>query len=316
MTRRFSATHLILAVIIGLAAGMILERQPTITNAQSTEELKKIEASGIEITRGSAPSVDLAEGDEVRSRISAMRDSWGTTSEHGGKLEFQTQGADGTLKTKMQLTRGGALMVGNQGPIAGIPGSIETSMDHRSRPGALVMRNIHEPVRGCGVTLAFYGSGEHQASFSSSWLGEMRRVKQMEKGKLPLGRPSPPYPGPTSASRLEINARVNDWTSNVAMFEPVADDGKALVRVDREHPWMGQIKYLQESGEWLNNRRIGRHAFLVGTTHNTGATAGGIVVAGDVYHEYGGRGPVVKSPNGTAFRIVVDDDGNLSTEKF
>ena len=55
---------------------------------------------------------------------------------------------------------------------------------------------------------------------------------------------------------------------------------------------------------------------MLGTTHTTGATAGGMVLAGDSYHEYKGKGPVIKSPNGTACRIIVDDDGNLSTEKF
>ena len=316
MTRRFSAVHLTLAVLISLAVGTFVERQPAATRAQAAPGENKIEASSIEINRGSGPAMDLAEGEELRARISATRDSWIKDTPYGGKLDFFTRGADGTLIRKMELTKEGCLLVGNEGPIAAILGSIETAMDHPSRPGALVMRNVHEPIRGCGVTIAFYGSGEHQASMSSAYLGETRRVKQMEKGDLPHGRHSPPYPGPRSAARLEINARVNDWSSNVAMFEPIADDGKAFVLADKDHPWMDQIQYLPPSGEWLNNRRIGRHAFLVGTTHNTGATAGGIVVAGDVYHEYGGRGPVVKSPNGTPYRIVVDDDGNLSTEKF
>ena len=91
---------------------------------------------------------------------------------------------------------------------------------------------------------------------------------------------------------------------------------RALVTADREHPYLGQVQYLPPGGEWINNRRIGRHALMVGTTHTTGATAGGVVLAGDSYHEYAGKGPVIKSPNGTAYRLVVDNAGNLSTEKF
>ena len=317
MTRRFSAMHLVIAVIIALAVGMIVERQPATTDAQEAQELKQIKASGIEINSGAAPTLQLVEGDHLRAQISAVKDSWLKDSLYGGKLAFSTRAADGTLNANMQLTKEGCLLVGNEDPIAAILGSIETSMDHPSRPGALVMRNVHEPILGCGVTIAFYGSGEHQASMSSAYLGETRRVKQIEKPPLPHGRVSPPYPGPRSAARLEINGRVNDWASNMAIFEPIADDGKAFVTCDRAHPFMnGQVQYSPPGGEWINGRRIGRHAFLVGTTHNTGATAGGIVVAGDVYHEYGGRGPVVKSPNGTAFRIIVDDNGNLSTEPF
>lgn len=250
-------------------------------------------------------------------RINADRDMWYNDKVGSGKLTFSTAGADGVVKPKMYLTKDGCLLVGVRGPIAGIAGSLELSINTTSRPGVIVMANTHEAIQGVGCTLAFYGSGEHQASFSSCWVGSSQRhVKQIEKGKLPLGYLSPPYPGPTSAARLEINARVNDWASNVAIFEPIADDGRALVTVDRQHPFMGQVLYLPPGGEWINNRRIGRHALLVGTTHNTGATAGGIVVAGDSYHEYQGRGPVIKSPNGTAYRIVVDDNGNLSTEKF
>ena len=73
---------------------------------------------------------------------------------------------------------------------------------------------------------------------------------------------------------------------------------------------------LEPGGEWINNRRIGRHALLIGTTHTTGATAGAIVLAGDSYHEYEGKCPVIKSPNGSAYRIIVDDEGRLSTQKF
>ena len=316
MTRKFSATHLALAVLLGLAVGTTADRQPATADAQEVQESKQITASGIEINRGSDPALDLAEGDELRARISGERDSWLTDSQRGGSLAFSTRAADGTLNNNMRLTKEGCLLLGMEGAIAGVPGSIETSMNHSSRPGALVMRNTHEPKLGCGVTLAFYASGEHQCSISSSWIGETRRVKQIEKPDLPHGRESPPYPGPRSAARLEINGRVNDWASNMAIFEPIADDGKAFVTVDQGHPFMDMVQYLPPSGEWINGRRIGRHCLLVGTTHNTGATAGGIVVAGDVYHENVGSGPVVKSPNGTAFRIVVDDNGNLSTERF
>jgi len=317
MTRRFSAIHLAVAALLGLVIGRMAGQQPATAEARETQELGQIEVSGIEINRGADPAMDLAEGDQLRARIGAERDSWLTDSVQGGSLAFSTRAADGTLNKNMRLTKEGCLLVGKEGAIAGIGGSIETAMDHPSRPGALVMRNVHDPTLGCGATIAFYASGEHQISMSSSWLGETRHVKQIDKPDLPHGRVSPPYPGPRSAARMEINGRVNDWASNMAIFEPIADDGKAFVTCDRAHPFMnGQVQYLPPSGEWINGRRIGRHAFLVGTTHNTGATAGGIVMAGDSYHENKGMGPVIKSPNGTAFRIIVDDDGNLSTQKF
>jgi len=256
-------------------------------------------------------------GDTARATIEVTPDTTWTESQLGGKLVFSTRSADGTLSPKMTLTKEGCLQVGDNGCIAGIAGGMELAINDPSRPGTIVMRNVHEARTGCGNTLAFYASGHGQVFLSSAWVGvnEARRVPQMEKGPLPLGYPSPQYPVSTSAARFEISGRINDWVSNMALFEPIADDGRALVTVDREHPYMGQVQYLPQGGEWINNRRIGRHAFMLGTTHNTGATAGGMVLAGDSYHEYKGRGPVIKSPNGTAFRIIVDDEGNLSTEK-
>ncbi len=270
MTRRFSAIHLAVAVLLGLVIGRMAGQQPTTAEARKTQELGQIEVSGIEINRGADPAMDLAEGDQLQARIGAERDSWLTDSVQGGSLAFSTRAADGTLNKNMRLTKEGCLLVGKEGAIAGIGGSIETSMEHSIRPGALVMRNVHDPTLGCGVTIAFYASGEHQASMSSSWLGETRRVKQIDKPNLPHGRVSPPYPGPRSAAWLEINGRINDWSSNMAIFEPIADDGKALVTVDRQHPWMGgQVQYLPPSGEWINGRRIGHHALLVGTSRMT-----------------------------------------------
>ena len=293
MSGRFTATHVVVACVIGLALGMAAKPRPEAQEAEAAE-----------------PEVLAA----VCKSLGALPDR--IRVDESGGITFLTPAEDGSPTKMMRLTEKGCLLLGQRGRIAGIEGTMELTMNWPSRPGSIVMNNEHEPIRGVGDTLAFYASGEHQCSFSSSWLGETRRVKQIEKPPLPHGRESPPYPGPRSAARLEINARVNDWTSNVAMFEPIADDGRALVTADREHPWMNQIQYLPPGGEWLNNRRIGRHAFLVGTTHSTGATAGGIVLAGDLYHEYQGKGPVIKSPNGTAYRIVVDDEGRLSTEKF
>ena len=123
--------------------------------------------------------------------------------------------------------------------------------------------------------IAFYASGYGQIFISSAWIGKTRRVAQIDKGPLPLNYKSNKYPGPTSAARLEIAARVNDWVSLAAIFEPIADDGRAFVVSDSEHPYMGQFKE-RPDGEWLNNRRAGSHAFIVGTTHNTGATAGAL----------------------------------------
>ncbi|MCH2183886.1 MAG: hypothetical protein MK108_17965 [Mariniblastus sp.] len=317
MAHRVTAIYLAIAVLLGLVIGRMTGQQSATAEARETRELGQLDVSGIEINSGSGPTIDLSEGGHLRASIGAQTDSRFTDSVQGGSLAFSTRAADGAVNKNMQLTKEGCLLVGREDAIAGVGGSIETAMDHPSRPGALVMRNVHDPTLGCGVTIAFYASGEHQASMSSSWLGETRHVKQIDKPDLPHGRVSPPYPGPRSAARMEINGRVNDWASNMAIFEPIADDGKAFVTCDRAHPFMnGQVQYLPPSGEWINGRRIGRHAFLVGTTHNTGATAGGIVMAGDSYHENKGMGPVIKSPNGTAFRIIVDDDGNLSTEKF
>lgn len=238
------------------------------------------------------------------------------TATADGALSFSTVGKDEVLTEKMCLTQDGQMAVGARippgYPRGGVPGNMNVIVDYPSRPGVVIMMNQHEAVQGVGSTLCWGASEEWQLFLISSWLGETRRVKQEHNRKLPGGYLSSDYPGPTSAARMEIGLRVHDWVSLAATFEPIADDGRAFV----EHPYKGQVQYLEPEGEWINSRRIGRHAFMLGTTHTAGATAGGMVLAGDSYHEYKGKGPVIKSPNGTAYRIIVDDDGNLSTKKF
>lgn len=293
MCKKYSAKHVILAGVIGLAVGAAASPR----NATSRAD----------------------QGDGSAATVSATVDRGA-----GGKLAFSTRGDDGVLTERMRLTKDGQLLIGKRvgpwpahpTPLSGIPGSVEVMIDDPSRPGAIVMINEHEPVQGVGNTLAYYASGHGQVFLTSSWLGETRRVAQIDKPPLPMNYPSAKFPEPTSAARFEIGARVNDWVSLAAILEPIADDGRPFVVSDRQHPYLGQVQYLPPSGEWINNRRVGRHALLIGTTHTTGATAGGVVLAGDAYHEYPGKGPVIKSPDGTAYRIVVDDDGKLSTKKF
>ena len=270
---------------------------------------------------GSAAPTAVAAGDEgVLSHLTSEADG-----KSGSRLIFSTRRDDGSLTEKMRLTKDGALAVGKRVPPgyprAGDDGCLNVIIDNPSRPGAILMNNLHKAARGVGNTMCWGASTSPESDgwqvfLSSAWLGDVRRVKQEPRRPLPNGYPSTDYPGPASQARLEIAMRAHDWVSLAAIFEPIADDGKAFVTSDREHPYMGQVEYMEPGGEWINNRRIGRHAFMLGTTHTTGATAGGMVLAGDSYHEYPGKGPVIKSPNGTAYRIVVDDDGNLSTEKF
>ena len=67
MKRRFSAMHVALAALIGVAVGTMGERQPAATGAQQVQQLQPLKASGIEINRGSGPALDLAEGDQLRA---------------------------------------------------------------------------------------------------------------------------------------------------------------------------------------------------------------------------------------------------------
>ena len=296
MNKKHSPKQTALAAMLGLAVGVVAGPYLATSPAREAEPPASHAVAAETTPLEAAPGAILMDG------------------ENG--MTFQTSQDDGTLTKRMRLTKQGCLLVGQRGPIGGFPGTMELSMNSPSRPGSIVMINQHEAVKGVGDTLAFYASGHGQIFLSSSWLGQKRRTPQIEKGPLPLGYPSPKYPVATSAARFEIGARVNDWVSLAAIFEPIADDGRPFVINDRDHPYMGQVQYLPASGEWINNRRVGRHALLLGTTHTTGATAGGLVLAGDAYHEYSGKGPVIKSPNGTPYRLVVDDDGNLSTERF
>ena len=291
--RMYSAQQLLLSGLMGLVVGTLSGPSIVATLAQPN-----------------------ADGQPDAAVVSRELLSNAVTVESDSAITFSTRQDDGAMNKKMRMSKEGCLLVGQRGPIANIPGTMEISMHHPSRPGSIVMINQHEAQRGVGNTFAYYASGHGQVFLSSSWIGESRRVAQIEKGPLPLGYPSPKYPEMTSAARFEIGARVNDWVSLAAIFEPIADDGQPFVTVDREHPFMDQVDYQPGNGEWINNRRVGRHALLIGTTHNTGASAGGLVLAGDAYHEHSGKGPVIKSPNGTPFRIVVDDDGNLSTQKY
>ena len=291
--RKYSVQHLVLSALLGLAVGALSGPSLVSTLAQARADDQPVTVM------------------DTRNPLSTA-----VTVDSDSAITFSTRQDDGTMNKKMRMTKEGCLLVGQRGPIANIPGTMEISMHHPSRPGSIVMINQHKAQQGVGDTLAFYASGHGQVMLMSSWIGRSRRVAQIDKGPLPLGYPSPKYPEMTSAARFEIGARVNDWVSLAAIFEPIADDGCPFITSDREHPYIDLVEYQPGGGEWINNRRVGRHALLIGTTHNTGATAGGLVLAGDSYHEYAGKGPVVKSPNGTAFRIIVDDEGNLSTQKF
>ena len=305
MDSKRSGKRVAAAGIIGFLVGTLVRVPPSTTLADDAER------------KGAGPTAAAAPGDkgEPRAKIDVTADG-----PLGGRISFATRGADGVLTEKMRLSKDGGLAVGARippgYPRGGTPGNMNVIINDPSRPGAIIMMNEHEAVRGVGCTVCWGASDEWQVFLISSWLGETRRVAQTHNRTLPSGYLSSDYPGPTSAARMEIGMRVHDWVSLAATFEPIADDGRAFVTADREHPYLGQVQYLPPGGEWINNRRIGRHALMVGTTHTTGATAGGVVLAGDSYHEYPGKGPVVKSPNGTAYRIVVDDDGNLSTKKF
>lgn len=305
MGRIYSVKYVVLAGIIGLVVGIAVSPWPAATNAE------KIEDKDSKITA----ETHTAQGETSLAQIKEAPDG-----EHGGSLMFSTRGNDGVLTEKMRLTKDGSLAVGTRVPLGyprgGTPGNMNVVIDNPSCPGTIIMFNEHEAAPGVGNTLCWYASGEAQVFLISSWLGNFRRVKQEYNRPLPWQIPSPDYPGPASAARFDIGLKVHDWVSLAATFEPIADDGHAFVTIDREHPYRGMVQYLEPGGEWIYNRRIGRHALLVGTTHTTGATAGGVVLAGDSYHEYKGKGPVIKSPNGTAYRIVVDDNGKLSTEKF
>lgn len=310
MSTKYLVESVIVAGILVLVVGMAVWRSRTTAYADDAER-----------TNPSPAAVTATAGaDGSPANITAAEDG-----QRGGRLMFSTRGKDGALTEKMRLTKDGALAVGTRippgYPRAGKYGGLNVIIDDPSRPGAILMNNMHEAARGVGNTLCWGASTSPESDgwqifMSSSWPGDVRRVKQEYNRPLPAGYPSTDYPGPASQARMEIGMRVHDWVSLAAIFEPIADDGRAFVTADREHPYMGQVQYLEPGGEWINSRRIGRHAMLIGTTHTTGATAGGVVLAGDSYHEYQGRGPVIKSPNGTAYRIVVDDKGNLSTEKF